>query len=87
MLYAALLSISDREEYARVVGFFDDAGGGSYRQTTVLMDLVYHLYRFAPPSVRYPLYLRRLHAASLTIRQLAHSLPSRPISVLRPPVP
>src|SRR5215212_1879227 len=79
MLYAAPLGIGNREEYARVVGFFDDTGGGPYRQPTTLLDLVYHLHRFAPPSVRYPLYPRRLHVASLAIRRLAYSLPSEPI--------
>ena len=78
MLHAAPLGVGDREEYARVVGFFHDAGGGSHRQDTVPLDLVYHLHRLASPSIRYPLYSRRLHCASLAIRQPAHSLPSEP---------
>jgi len=76
MLYAAPFGIGDRQEYARVVGFFDDTGGGSYRQPTAVLDLVHHLHRFAPPSVRYALYPRRFHVASLAIRQLVNSLPS-----------
>jgi len=79
VLYAAPLGIGNREEYARLVGFFDHACGGPYRQTTSLLNLVDHLHRFSAPSVQYPLCSRRLHAASLAIRQLAHSLPSKPI--------
>ena len=77
MLHAAPLGVGNREEHARVVGFLDDASSGSYRQTAVLLNLVYHFHRLASPSVRYPLYFRRLHYASLVIRQLAHSLPSK----------
>ena len=49
---------------------------GSSRQPTAVLDLVHHLHRFAPPSVRYALYPRRFHVASLAIRQLVNSLPS-----------
>src|SRR5215203_4730874 len=70
MLHAAPLGVGNREEHARVVGFLDDAGSGSYRQTAVLLNLVYHFHRLAPPSIRYPLHSRRLHCASLAIRKL-----------------
>ena len=52
MLHAAPLRIGDREEYARVVALFQDAGGGSHRQDAGLLDVMYHLNGFAPPSVR-----------------------------------
>jgi hypothetical protein len=82
VLHAAPLGVGDREEYARLVGFFDDAGGRSYRQNIVPLDLVYHLHRFSAPSVRYPLHSRRFHAVSLAIGQLAPSLPSEPIRAI-----
>ena len=78
MLHAAPLGVGNREEHARVVGFLDDASSGSYRQTALLLNLVYHFHRLTTPSVRYPLHSRRLHCASLAIRQLAPSLPSKP---------
>src|SRR5215213_1420568 len=74
-LRAAPLGVGNREEHARVVGFLDDAGSWSYRQTIALLNLVYHLHRLALPPGCYPLYAGRLHAASLAICQLAHSLP------------
>jgi hypothetical protein len=74
MFHAASLRIGNREEYPQVVVLFKDAGGRSHRQHAGLLDVVYHLHRFAPPSVRYPLYPRRLHVASLALHQLAHSL-------------
>ena len=87
MLHAASLGIGNREEHARVVGFLNDASTGPYRQTTLLLNLVYHFHRLAPPPVRYPLYSRWLQCAPLTIRQLAHSLPPKPtsaVAILRP---
>ena len=56
MLHAAPLRIGDREEYARVVALFQDAGGGSHRQDAGLLDVVYHLHRLTDPPVRYALY-------------------------------
>ncbi len=78
MFHAASLRIGNREEHPQVVALFKDADGRSHRQHASLLDVVYHLHRFAPPSVRYPLYPRRLHVASLAIHQLAHSLPYNP---------
>jgi hypothetical protein len=49
MFHAASLRIGNREEYARVVALFKDAGGRSHRQHAGLLDVVYHLHRFAPP--------------------------------------
>src|SRR5215212_10703896 len=86
MLHAAPLGVVNREEHARVVGFLDDASSGSYRQTALLLNLVYHFHRLVPPSIRYPLHSRRLHCASLAIRQLAHSLPSKPTPAGHPPL-
>lgn len=62
MLHAAPLGVGNREEHTRVVGLLDNASSGSYRQTAALLNLVYHLNGFAPPSVRYPLYSVGLHA-------------------------
>ena len=59
MLYATPFGIGNREEYPRVVGFFDDTSGGSYRQPA-LWNLVYHFHRLPDTSVRYPPYSRRL---------------------------
>ena len=56
MLRAAPLRIGDREEYARVVALFQDAGGRSHRQETALLDVVHHLHRLTDPPVRYVLY-------------------------------
>jgi hypothetical protein len=86
MLHAAPLGVGNREEHARVVGFLDDASSGSYRRTALLLNLVYHFHRLAPPPVRYPLYSRRLHRASFAIRQLAHSLPFKPTSAGHQPL-
>ena len=78
MFHAASLRIGNREEHPQVIALFKDAGGRSHRQHAGLLDVVYHLHGFAPPSVWYPLYPRRLHVASLAIHQLAHSLPYNP---------
>jgi hypothetical protein len=78
MFHAASLRIGNREEHPQVVALFQDAGGRSHRQRAGLLDVVYHLHRFALPSVWYPLYPRRLHVASLALHQLAHSLPYNP---------
>jgi hypothetical protein len=56
MLHAAPLRIGNREQYARVVALFQDAGGGSHRQETGLLDVVHHLHRLTDPPVRYALY-------------------------------
>ena len=56
MLHAAPLRIGNREQYARVVALFQDAGGGSHRQDAGLLDVVHHLHRLTDPPVRYALY-------------------------------
>jgi hypothetical protein len=56
MLHAAPLRIGNREEYAGVVALFQEAGGGSHRQETGLLDVVHHLHRLTDSPVRYALY-------------------------------
>jgi hypothetical protein len=59
MLHAAPLRIGNREEYARVVALFQDAGGGSHRQYAALLDVVYHLHRLTDPKSAVPLWVPR----------------------------